>query len=318
MRIDVSKLSIEYEARLLGPDDADEVYSMLLTQPLYFRSIGAEPSLGSVVGDMTVLPPGCDPKQKHFVGFFDNGLAAVMDLIAGYPDETACYIGFFAVRAERSGSGYGSKILAGVLDELKRSGYAKVRLAYSPANPRAVRFWTKNGFVPIYETKHSEYGKMLVAERFLDMEKYRIISLRDLPGIENRAAEWFSSKWGVPKEAYLECMDAFLSGETEYGWFLCLFGNEIVGGLGVIENDFHDRKDLYPNICAVYTEEAHRNKGIAGKLLNSAVEEMRKAGVSPVYLVTDHTGFYERYGWEFFCYAQGDGEPDLTRLYIHR
>ena len=49
-----------------------------------------------------------------------------------------------------------------------------------------------------------------------------------------------------------------------------------------------------------------------------AVEDLRAKGISPVYLVTDHTGFYERYGWEFFCHAQGDGEDHLTRLYIHR
>ena len=48
------------------------------------------------------------------------------------------------------------------------------------------------------------------------------------------------------------------------------------------------------------------------------MEDMRKKGVSPLYLVTDHTGFYERYGWEFYCMAQGDGEPDQTRLYIHK
>jgi hypothetical protein len=29
-------------------------------------------------------------------------------------------------------------------------------------------------------------------------------------------------------------------------------------------------------------------------------------------------GFYERYGWEFHCMAHGDGEPEPTRLYIHR
>ena len=34
--------------------------------------------------------------------------------------------------------------------------------------------------------------------------------------------------------------------------------------------------------------------------------------------VTDHTNFYERYGWEFYCMAQGDGEDEMTRLYIHR
>ncbi len=150
------------------------------------------------------------------------------------------------------------------------------------------------------------------------MDSLQYITLREYPELEKAAAEWFHQKWGVPEEAYLECMDAYLSGETEYGWYLCLDGDAIVGGLGVIENDFHDRKDLFPNVCAVYTEESHRGRGIAGALLNIAVEDLRAHGISPVYLVTDHTGFYERYGWEFLCMVQGDGEPDLTRMYIHR
>ena len=150
------------------------------------------------------------------------------------------------------------------------------------------------------------------------MNEYRYIALRDEPAWKDRAAAWFHSKWGVPREAYLECMESYLSGETEYGWYLCLDGDSIVGGLGVIENDFHDRKDLYPNVCAVYTEESRRCRGIAGRLLNMAVEDLRSRGISPVYLVTDHTGFYERYGWEFLCMVQGDGEPEMTRMYIHR
>lgn len=150
------------------------------------------------------------------------------------------------------------------------------------------------------------------------MEQYRYISLREMPEIKKTAAKWFHEKWGVPTEAYLECMDAYLNGQTEYGWFLCLDGGRIVGGMGVIENDFHDRKDLTPNVCAVYTEESHRRKGIAGHLLNLVVADLKAKGITPVYLVTDHTSFYERYGWEFLCMVQGNGEPDLTRMYIHR
>lgn len=150
------------------------------------------------------------------------------------------------------------------------------------------------------------------------MGNYQYVTLREIPERKDAAAQWFHSKWGVPKEAYLECMEAYLSGETEYGWYLCLAGDAFIGGMGVIENDFHDRKDLTPNVCAVYTEEAYRCQGIAGKLLNLVVADMRANGVSPVYLVTDHTGFYERYGWEFLCMVQGDGEPDMTRMYIHR
>ena len=53
-------------------------------------------------------------------------------------------------------------------------------------------------------------------------------TLRDIPEMKDTAAQWFHKKWGVPKEAYSECMDAYLIGETEYGWYLCLDGDEIV------------------------------------------------------------------------------------------
>ena len=150
------------------------------------------------------------------------------------------------------------------------------------------------------------------------MKELTYITLREQPALMDTAAQWFNSKWGVPKEAYLDCMQAYLSGETELGWYLCLDGEKIVGGMGVIENDFHDRKDLSPNVCAVYTEDSHRKMGIAGELLNMVVEDLKSKGISPVYLVTDHIGFYERYGWEFYSMAQGDGQPEMTRLYIHR
>ena len=150
------------------------------------------------------------------------------------------------------------------------------------------------------------------------MNTFEYITLRDRPELADTAAEWFHDFWGVPKEAYLVCMNAYLDKATEYGWYLCLDGEKIIGGLGVIENDFHDRKDLSPNICAVYTDEEYRGKGIAGNLLNMAVEDLRAGGISPVYLITDHTDFYERYGWEFYCMAQGNGESHMTRLYIHR
>ena len=149
------------------------------------------------------------------------------------------------------------------------------------------------------------------------MKTYSYIVLAEKPAIKESAAEWFSEKWGIPKEAYLECMESYLKGETVYGWYLCFDGEKIVGGLGVIENDFHDRKDLFPNICAVYTEEAYRKQGIAGNLLRMAVEDLREKGVSPVYLLTDHVGFYERYGWEFLCMANGDGEDEPSRIYMH-
>ena len=149
------------------------------------------------------------------------------------------------------------------------------------------------------------------------MDNYSCITLREKPDLKETAANWFHGKFSVPTEAYLKCMEEYLSEKTEYGWYLCLAGDKIIGGMGVIENDFHDRKDLFPNVCAVYTEPEYRCKGIAGRLLKMVIEDLRIKGISPVYLVTDHTGFYERYGWEYLCMVQGDGEQEISRLYIH-
>ena len=145
---------------------------------------------------------------------------------------------------------------------------------------------------------------------------YQYIALRQRPELITAAAGWFHTCWGVPEDAYRRCMEAYLAGETEYGWYLCLDGEDIAGGLGVIDNDFHDRADLRPNICAVYTDPAHRGRGIAGRLLDMAVEDLRSKGVSPVYLVTDHTGFYERYGWTFLCMATDVNSGEATRVYV--
>lgn len=151
-----------------------------------------------------------------------------------------------------------------------------------------------------------------------EIEKYSYISLRQSPNIKEAAAKWFSDKWSIPAETYLKCIEDYLYGKTEYGWYVCILNDEIVAGLGVVENDFHNRKDLTPNICAVYTQEKHRCKGIAGNLLNLAVEDLKGKGISPVYILTDHIGFYERYGFEFLCMVQGNGEPNMSRMYIHK
>ena len=217
------------------------------------------------------------------------------------------------IDASRQGKGYGSAALRLVLEYIKTKPFGdsnRVTLTCNKDNQAALKVYHKAGFV---ETGEGDEEEIELSQRL-----YQYVTLREMPEIKEQAAEWFHSKWGVSKEAYLECMNAYLKKETEYGWYLCLDGERIIGGLGVIENDFHDRKDLAPNVCAVYTEEAYRDKGIAGKLLNMVVEDMKEKGISPLYLITDHTSFYERYGWEFLCMVQGDGEEEMTRMYIHR
>ncbi len=151
------------------------------------------------------------------------------------------------------------------------------------------------------------------------MSDYRIIKIQEHPELKNYVANWFHEKWNIPLEAYLESIDECMKNKNPVPqWYIVIIGDRIVGGLGVIENDFHNRKDLTPNVCAVYVEDDYRCQGIAGKMLNYVCDDMKEKNIDTLYLVTDHTSFYERYGWEFLCMVQAQGEKNLTRMYIHR
>ena len=150
-------------------------------------------------------------------------------------------------------------------------------------------------------------------------QELRLLPLREQPAALEKAVAWFSSKWGIPAEAYRESMAACLAGSTAVPqWYMLLDAAEnIVGGAGVIENDFHDRPDLTPNVCAVYVEPEWRCRGLAGMLLNGIRADAAAQGIETLYLVTDHTSFYERYGWCFLTMVKGDyGCP--PRMYTIR
>ena len=164
-------------------------------------------------------------------------------------------------------------------------------------------------------------GIVVFADDILDIEVIRrevCIPVRDWPEAKEEIAAWFHERWGIPLEAYRESIRDCLGGANAVPqWYVVVRGNTIIAGCGVVENDFHERRDLAPNVCAVYVDEEYRNQGIAGFMLRYVCDDMANLGVGTLYLLTDHVGFYERHGWRFHCMVQGaDGES--SRMYVHR
>ena len=145
---------------------------------------------------------------------------------------------------------------------------------------------------------------------------FKIIKLSSDPSWILESATWFSKKWSISYETYKNSMEESLTKQVPQ-WYIVVCDDKIIGGCGVIENDFHDRKDLTPNLCALYVEEAYRNQKVAGTLLDYVCKDMKERGIDRLYLLTNHTNFYERYGWEFECFVQGEGEEYLSRMYKH-
>lgn len=142
-----------------------------------------------------------------------------------------------------------------------------------------------------------------------------ILNLANYPDLHAPAAEWFSSQWHVPTDAYRASMaDGLHAAGGVPAWYIVRDGAEIGAGIGIIANDFHKRPDLTPNLCALYVAPPYRGRGWARALLNCACADLAAHGVPDAYLITGHTALYERMGWTFYGMVTEDGGGQI-RMY---
>lgn len=129
--------------------------------------------------------------------------------------------------------------------------------------------------------------------------KCEIISIRNNPKYSEKAIDWFASKWGIDRTEYEKSFNDLLNNnESLPQWYIVIGENgEIIGGCGLILNDFVDRTDLFPYLCALFVEVKARGHALGSKLLENARIDAGRLGFDKLYLCTDHTTYYEKYGW---------------------
>lgn len=144
-----------------------------------------------------------------------------------------------------------------------------------------------------------------------------IVKLADFPQYLSQAAVWFAQKWQMPVEVYQDSIQQSIAQKNGVPqWYIVIDAMQnIVAGCGVIDNDFHERTDLTPNLCALFVEDKYRGKSIATQLLDCAREDVATMNIDKLYLVTDHETFYEKCGWQFLTMVQEDG-GELIRMYV--
>lgn len=133
-----------------------------------------------------------------------------------------------------------------------------------------------------------------------------IVSVRERPAFAREFIAYFQKRWAseASKPVYEDCILSCLDSPSPLPqWYLLMDGDHIVGGAGLIANDFISRMDLWPWLCALYIEKEYRGHEYGALLIARAKEDAKKAGFEFLYLCTDHVGYYERYGFEYL--AQG-------------
>ena len=165
---EAEKLSSVYGVRCMCDGDADMILELCLSNDQYYRYCGRQPSRELILDDLNVTPHGIPVSSKYYVGFFEEGgrLAAVMDLIDGYPDRETAYIGFFMVRKDLQGRNVGTGIVGEVCGYVRQKGMTRMMLGIDKDNPQSNHIWKKNGFSVVREVRQ-EQGTVLVAEKVL-------------------------------------------------------------------------------------------------------------------------------------------------------
>lgn len=185
---------------------------------------------------------------------------------------------------------------------------------------------SEKGYLDEYDNKWTEFeqevseltGFMVERLRCLKTTKeMNLVKLRENSSLKDKAAQWFSQKWNISFEEYMESITQCIEKKSGVPqWYIILNDSQdIIAGVGVIENDFHNRKDLSPNLCALFVEQPYRNHGIARWILDFVRKDMYSLGIEKLYLVTDHTKFYEKCGWSFLTMVQ-DMEGIMERVYM--
>lgn len=153
--MEITLLSSAFTVRKLTTEDIGLIYDLCSKNEIFYQYHPPFVTKESILEDMAALPPGKGYKDKFFIGFFENGaLAAIMDLILGYPAEDIAFIGLFMMNLDYQGKGIGSKIMMESTRYLQTLGFQKVRLGVDKGNPQSNAFWKKNGFAVIGKNEY--------------------------------------------------------------------------------------------------------------------------------------------------------------------
>lgn len=132
------------------------------------------------------------------------------------------------------------------------------------------------------------------------MQDLEIISIKNYAGGLEPVAETFSRYFGgaYMRKYFLHAFNQCIAGADVLPlWYLMLENSQIIGGCGVVRDDFVD-SDLSPWLTALFIVEESRGQALSSRLMRHALKEAQKLGFEKVYLSTDHIRFYEKYGFE--------------------
>lgn len=115
----------------------------------FFQRIEGQPGGSETAAELLgPLPPNVSSGEKRIVGLeIGSDLIGVVELLAGFPRPKEWYVGLLLLHPDARGAGAGTWIWENLRQRMTQEGATTVRLIVQKQNPRARRFWERQGFV---------------------------------------------------------------------------------------------------------------------------------------------------------------------------
>lgn len=81
--------------------------------------------------------------------------------------------------------------------------------------------------------------------------------------------------------------------------FFVTEGDEIMGFCALVEQDFNPIPEYRPWISFIYVHPDFRGNRLSEKMIDFLEGKARDAGWNKTYIVTQHHGLYQKYGYQF-------------------
>ena len=155
----LDELSIEDRAAVQALAEACEDY--------YLETDGHRPGPAEAHSILSEAPEGRDARDKHVFGLRDsNGLAALADVVHGWPDPETWMIGLLLVSPDHRDHGLGGHLVEELAQEAAAAGAGRLRVGVLAERAAAVRFWERHGFrtveAQVHETESGAHDLLVM------------------------------------------------------------------------------------------------------------------------------------------------------------
>ena len=110
--------------------------------------MGYAPNMAYIHDFFTAVPPGLTQADLHtFAIMQDEAMTGIICLAQGYEYPTDWWIGLMLLDPAYRGRGHGHTVIEQIKAKARDAGMMMLKLSVLNANPRALKFWGREGFV---------------------------------------------------------------------------------------------------------------------------------------------------------------------------